>query len=210
MDWEVGEIVNCLDSLGLRDNTIIIFSSDNGPVLDDGYVDEAKELFADYSVSGPLRGFKGATWEGGTRVSTMISWPEGIEGNHHVSDTRLSHIDLLASFAEMLDVEVPEGASPDGHSMLDQWLGRSHEDRPSLVLQNHRRILSLTEGDWKYIEKAVNVKPNQKFNEYYGSMPEPYLFNIKEDKEEQHNLASRYPEKVAEMAAKLEEIRNRK
>lgn len=208
LDWTVGQIVECLDSVGLRDDTIVIFSSDNGPVLDDGYADDAVALFEGHSVSGPLRGYKGGSWEGGTRVPAFVSCPGMIAGGQ-VSDTRLCHIDLLASFASYLGIDLPDGSAPDSMPMMDQWLGKSNVSRPYLVEHNHRGVLSYVEGDWKYIEKAVNKK-NQKYNEYYGSMPEDMLFNLKEDLGETVDLAAEYPEKVKEMSSKLQAVKNMK
>ena len=176
--------------------------------FDDGYADDAVALFEGHSVSGPLRGYKGGSWEGGTRVPAFVSCPGMIAGGQ-VSDTRLCHIDLLASFASYLGIDLPDGSAPDSMPMMDQWLGKSNVSRPYLVEHNHRGVLSYVEGDWKYIEKAVNKK-NQKYNEYYGSMPEDMLFNLKEDLGETVDLAAEYPEKVKEMSSKLQAVKNMK
>lgn len=207
LDWTVGEIVRCLDSLGIRDNTIIIFSSDNGPVLDDGYEDNAEKFFADCSISGPYRGIKGSSWEGGTRVPAIVNYPHGAMGL--VSGARVSHVDLIASFAEMLDVDIPCNSAPDSYPMIEQWLGKSQVSRPHVVEHNNRGILSYLEGDWKYIE-AFTGNDTTVCSNRYGTLPEEMLFNLEKDIAETDNLARKCPEKCNEMREALLKIKNGK
>ena len=95
-DWSVGQILETLDKLGLSENTLIILSSDNGPVVDDGYQDRAEELLNGHSPAGPLRGNKYSAFEGGTRIPAIVRWPKKIT-QPQVSDVLVSQIDWLAS-----------------------------------------------------------------------------------------------------------------
>lgn len=88
-DWSVGQILETLDKLGLSENTLIILSSDNGPVVDDGYQDRAEELLNGHSPAGPLRGNKYSAFEGGTRIPAIVRWPKQI-GQPQVSDVLVS------------------------------------------------------------------------------------------------------------------------
>lgn len=184
LDWTVGQLYELLDSLNLTENTIVIFSSDNGGVLDDGYKDGARDNLGDHRISGSLRGFKGSSWEGGTRVPTIVSWPakcpKGV-----VSNARIMQIDLMASFAKMLSVKLPDDAAPDSFQMLNSWLGISNASRKYLIENNHHHVFSILQGDWKYIEPKSDSK---KINEYYGVNADACLFNLKSDLGETKNL----------------------
>lgn len=203
LDWMVGKIVDCLEDNNLLDNTLIIFSSDNGGVVDDGYQDRAKELLDGHKVSGNLRGFKGATWEGGTRVPTIVSWSGHITKGE-VSDARLAQIDLLRSFASFLNVEISETEAEDSFDFMNTWLGESKKGRPWLIEENHQLILSLLVGDWKYIEP----KPERlKSNDYYGTTFGDKLFNLKNDLSEKNNLEKKYPQRLELMKKALKKLR---
>ena len=110
-DWTVGEVMKTLKKLGLEKNTIVILTSDNGPVVDDGYKDQAVELLGNHKPSGNFRGGKYSSFEGGTRVPAIIRWTETIKPG--ISDKLLCQIDLLASFGSMLNVKLPSGAAPN-------------------------------------------------------------------------------------------------
>ena len=104
MDWCVGEMLDALDRCGLKEDTIVVFSSDNGPVLNDGYYDEAVELCGDHRPAGPLRGGKYSMYDGGTRVPFIVSWPGTVETGE--SDALVSQVDFLASFAALAGVSL--------------------------------------------------------------------------------------------------------
>lgn len=106
LDWTVGQILEKLEYLGIIENTIIIFSSDNGPVLDDGYEDEAVEKNYNHRSLGALRGGKYSIFEGGTRVPFIVAGP-GINKNT-TSNALFGQIDILSSFAQMFGFKIPE------------------------------------------------------------------------------------------------------
>ncbi len=122
-DWSVGEIVKTVARLKLTKNTLIIVTSDNGPVVDDGYKDQAVELLGSHKPAGPLRGGKYSAFDGGTRVIFVASWKGTIKKG--VSDALFSQIDLMASFAELTGTSMPEGAGPDSHNHLNTLLGKA-------------------------------------------------------------------------------------
>lgn len=204
-DRSVGEILNALERLGLDKNTLVILSSDNGPVVDDGYKDQAVELLGDHTPGGIYRGGKYSSFEAGTRIPCIWSW-QGVIRPGTVSDALLCQIDWFATFAEMLNVRLPEGAAPDSEPMLKAWTGKQKKGREWLVLQNAQNNLSVTDGRWKYLRpgngpaylKAVNIE--------LGNSKEPQLYDLKKDPKEKNNVAGQNPELVKKMAAQLEKI----
>ena len=134
-DWSVGEILSALKKNGLDKNTIIILSSDNGPVVDDGYKDQAVELLGEHKPGGPFRGGKYSSYEAGTRVPCILRWVDTVKPT--VSDALVCQIDWFASFASLLGTDLPEGAAPDSENYLDTWL-----DRKSTRLNSSHRCTS--------------------------------------------------------------------
>ena len=204
LDWSVGEIMKELKLLGLDKNTIIVFSSDNGPVLDDGYVDGAVTRLNGHTPWGPLRGGKYSVFEAGTRVPFIVSWPETIKPA--VSPALVSQIDLLASFSKMLNI-APKDMPNDSENTIDVLLGKSNKGREYLVEQGFTDNLAIIQGDWKYIEPKEGPKRNELVNIELGYDKQPQLYNLSTDIEETNNLAKKYPKKVKELKAKLEEIK---
>jgi arylsulfatase A len=123
MDWVTGELIKTLEELGIAENTLVIFTSDNGPVLDDGYADQAVELVGDHKPAGPFRGGKYSAYEGGTRVPTIAYWPGVIQAGE--SEALLSQVDLYASLAKLTGQELNPEEAPDSEDMLAAWLGKS-------------------------------------------------------------------------------------
>ncbi|WP_346237045.1 arylsulfatase [Niabella insulamsoli] len=205
LDWAVGEIMMELERLDIDKNTIIIFSSDNGPVLNDGYNDKDVELNGSHKPAGPLRGGKYSLLEGGTRVPFIISWPAKIKPG--VSDALVGQIDLLASFARLLRVVVPAGEAADSRDLWQAFLGKTKAGRDCIV--EHSRQLAIVCGDWKFIP-ANNIPPY--FKETYtesGGSKTDQLYNLKNDIGEKYNLAESHPDKVKELRALLDRERER-
>lgn len=205
-DWSVGEVMAALKRLGLDRNTIVILSSDNGPVVDDGYCDQAVELLGDHKPGGPFRGGKYSSYEAGTRVPCILRWTGRVEPA--VSDALVCQLDWLASLAALLGVELPEGVAPDSENRLDSWLGTDRQGRPCLVVQNAQNNLSIITSDWKYIEPGEGSPYNSSVNIETGNSPEPQLYDMRSDKGERKNVAGRYPAVVDELARKLSEIKD--
>ncbi|MGC4036695.1 MAG: sulfatase-like hydrolase/transferase [Chitinophagaceae bacterium] len=203
LDWTVGEILNEVKQLGIDNNTIIIFSSDNGSVLDDGYQDEAVTKLNGHTPAGVLRGGKYSSFEGGTRVPFIVRWPKQI--TPQVSGALICQIDLLASFSAFLKQTTDTSFSIDGENRLNNLLGKSKTGRTSLV--EHSTGLSITNGQWKYISPNDGEAFYKLTATESGNSSEPQLYDLKNDPGEKNNLATKYPEKVKEMAALLESVR---
>ena len=216
LDWSVGQVLATLDRLGLTRNTLVIFTSDNGPVVDDGYRDQAVEKLGDHTPAGPFRGGKYSTFEGGTRVPFIVRWPARVKPG--VSDAIVSQVDFIASFAALLGstsargdttratVDKPEGGPRDSENMLPALLGASKTGRTVLIEQAAAR-LALRQGSWKYMPPSQGPRVQENTNTETGNDPEPQLYDLARDPGERNNLAAAHPEKVRELAALLEAIR---
>ena len=205
LDWAVGEIMKQVKASGIEKNTIIIFSSDNGPVLDDGYVDGAVTELNGHTPNGPLRGGKYSALEAGTRIPFIIKWP----GKHlfRTSDALICQIDLLTSFASLLRVPMNDSIATDSENILKALKGNSKTGRTQLVKQGG--ALSIIKDGFKYIEPnngPANTGPLLT-NIETGNSPQPQLYDLKKDIAEKNNLAQQYQDKVKELKDLLEKIK---
>jgi len=203
LDWCVGQILDALKRRKLVENTLIVFASDNGAVVDDGYRDEAVERLGSHRPNGPLRGGKYSRFEGGTRVPFIVHWPARVKPS--VSGALISQVDLLRSLAALTGAAVPQGAAPDSENVLPALLGESNQGRQELVEQ--AESLSLRSGQWKYIPPSKSAKINPQVNIELGADSDPQLYDLAADIGETRNLASQFPDRVKSMAARLEQIR---
>lgn len=204
LDYCVGEIIQTLERLKLADNTLVIFTSDNGPVVDDGYKDQAVEKLDGHKPAGSLRGGKYSAFDAGTRVPFIVRWPGRVKAG--TSDALVCQIDLAASFAAMFHRPPADGDIPDSFNILPALLGQSPTGRDHLVEQ--AVALSIIEGDWKYIEPGKGSKFNAATNTELGNDPKPQLYNLKTDISEKNNVADQHPDKVEHLADLLEKIRS--
>ena len=202
-DWSVGEIVKTIDNLNLSGNTIIIFTSDNGPVVDDGYKDDAVEKLGDHKPAGPLRGGKYSLFDGGTRVAFIVRWAGKIKPD--TTNALFSQIDLMASFASLTGQSLSNDDAPDSFNYLNTLLGKSKTGREWLV--EHAGRLTIIKGDWKFIEPGPGVKIQVNTNTETGNDTQPQLYNLKTDLGEKNNLASQNPLVVKELTELLKKIR---
>lgn len=184
-DWTVGQVVETLEKHGLMENTIIIITSDNGPVVDDGYQDQAVELLGEHRPWGPLRGGKYSMFEAGTRVPLILAGKGIAKGK--VSEALVSHIDFMASFADMLNHPLPEGQGIDSQSALKALQGKDKKGRSYVIEQ--ATGLAVTTGEWKYIAPNRGGKFNRYTQTEMGNDTIPQLYNLKQDINEQKNLA---------------------
>ncbi len=211
LDDAAGKLLAKLDELKLTEKTLIIFTSDNGGVMDDGYEDIGR---TDYDPNTPLRGRKGTLFEGGHRVPFLARWPGQIRAGS-TSAALLAHLDMAATFAAIAGVKIPEGQCADSVNVLPALLGKSPTGRTDFVAHNGgtKGPFALRAGSWKYIlagggpgygarEKPRNPNPNPTKNP-----TQPQLFNLADDLAEERNLAAEQPEKLKEMQALLARIR---
>lgn len=205
LDWTVGQVLDLVKAAGKEENTLIIFSSDNGPVLDDGYADQAWELLGDHRPAGPWRGGKYSSFEAGTRVPLICYWPGTIKPGW--STALISQVDFLASLSALVDQQVPSTAR-DSENHLEALLGRSNQARKNLV--EHSRTFSFRSGQWKLIQPAPGpaLLPMVRIESGLDNTG-AQLYYLKNDPGEQKNLSLRYPQRVARLNAKLEAIKMR-
>lgn len=204
MDWCVGQMLDKLEELGIRENTIVIFSSDNGPILDDGYVDQAKELNFDHKIAGPLRSGKYSLFEGGTRVPFILNWQGMVEPG--VSDAIVCHVDFQASFAKLLGLDLTDNEAPDSFDVLDALLGKSDKGRSELVTEAPNAKTILRQDEWVFIPPHEGPAVCSVKGFEYGNSPEVQLYNLKTDIGQQCNVASENKARVDAMSKRLEEI----
>lgn len=202
VDWVVGQIVAALKQKGVDDNTLIIFTSDNGPVLDDGYDDQAVQRVGDHTPGGPFRGGKYSAYEAGTRVPTIVWWPAQVTAQ--VSDALLTQVDLLASLASLVDA--PPIKNIDSEDYKKAWLGQDHNGRKTMIEESF--TLSLREGHWKYIQPFTGATPvwmdNKKIE--HGLTNTGQLYNLEHDPGETQNLANQLPEQAGHMQRTLDAL----
>jgi arylsulfatase A-like enzyme len=205
LDWSVGQILDALDRNGLSKNTLVMFSSDNGPVIDDGYRDDAVEKLGNHRPAGIYRGGKYSNFDGGTRVPLMVRWPGHVKPDS-TSDALFSQVDLYASLASLTGQKLEGDAAPDSFNELSALLGQSKKGRPYVI--EHAGSLSVLQDGWKYIAPSKGPKMNKNTNTELGNDPNPQLYNLHEDAGEQHNLAGQEPERVKKMAALLSKVKS--
>ena len=204
-DWTVGEIMAALEKAGIAENTLIVLSSDNGPVVDDGYADQAVELLGDHKPWGAFRGGKYSSFEAGTRVPFIVSWPAEVKPG--VSDALVSQVDLYASMAGLMGKTLENGAGPDSRNQLDAFLGKDNKGRDYIIEQ--AGSLSVSDGEWKYIAPSKGAAYNKLTNTELGNNKEAQLYNLKQDIGEKKNLAAEHPEIVAKLKAILEKEKDK-
>ena len=207
-DWTVDQITRRLDELGLRDNTLIILSSDNGPVLDDGYVDEAEQRAAaeGHKPGGIYRGGKYSAFEAGSIVPFIVSWPARVPAGKE-SNALISQIDIAASMAALIGAELPEGQCSDSRDQLSAWLGETDESAPFNISMANNRSLVVRTHKWKYISPS-NGAPYVTFVPTIetGYKNVVQLFDMENDPGETTNVAEQYPEIVKEIEAQLAKV----
>ena len=206
MDWCVGEMLDALERCGLKEDTIVVFSSDNGPVLNDGYYDEAVELCGDHRPAGPLRGGKYSMYDGGTRVPFIVSWPGAVGPEE--SAALVSQVDFLASFAALAGVSLDADAGPDSVDVLDALLGQSDEGRAEIVLEGVQAKTVLRQGNWVFIPPHEGPRVNTNVNIETGNCPIPQLYCLADDIGQIENVASIHPDVAERMADRLRQIRS--
>lgn len=198
LDWCVGQIVAALEKHKLADDTLIVFTSDNGGVMDDGYVDGTGDDTSGHKCNGTLRGFKGGLYEGGHRVPFIAKWPGHVPAGK-TSNELICHVDLLGTSAALIGKPLPSGAGPDSFDILPALTAEQPAKpcRPSLVHQSgNPNVLAVRKGEWKLIPNDGKKKAG------------PELFNLADDPTEQKNRAADKPELVKELSALLKSIQD--
>lgn len=212
LDWIVGELMATLEKLGLADNTLVFFTSDNGPETT-----TVLHMRGDHGHDGarPWRGMKRDQWEGGHRVPMLVRWPARVKPGT-TSGQRISHTDVMATLAAVIGSELPRDAAEDSFNLLPVLLGETDTPvRPYLLTQAfHARYLAIRKGEWKYIDH-----PGSGGNDYANgslakfALPEEapeapgQLYDLSTDPGEATNLYFKQSDKVRELKALLDASR---
>ncbi|WP_405295683.1 arylsulfatase [Algibacter sp. Ld11] len=200
-DWVIGEFIKTLEEENLLENTLIVLSSDNGPVLNDGYYDDAVEKLGKHTPTGGLRGGKYSLFDAGTHVPFITYWKGTIKPT--VSDALVCQIDLLNSLANLTGSTVK---TDDSKQIMDALLGKSKNGRTDLILEAGQKT-ALRSGNWALIPPYKGQPINKQVNIELGVSSNYQLYNLKEDFDQQNNLAETNKEKLAEMIATYEKLR---
>ena len=210
LDATVGAFLDTLRQAGLTKNTLIIFSSDNGPIFNDGYADGSVKEANGHKPAGPYRGGKYQIFEGGTRVPFIVSWPGTITPG--TSTALVNQLDLFASLGRLAGAPQSAATRPDSEDILPALLGRSQQGRTTMVEQDSGPTLALREGPWKYFTPPPKTARGklEEGDTTKGPPPPPgpQLYNLEDDPHEDHNLAAQHPEIVKQMSEELAKIRD--
>lgn len=200
VDDEIGKVLGALEEAGMEEDTLVIFTSDNGPV----WFEQDVEKF-DHASSGPFRGMKADAWEGGHRMPFLVRWPAQTPAGS-TSERTISFTDILATFAEIVGESLSESAGPDSFSFLATLKGEAQEERAPLVLESAKRLMTVRKGDWKFIEGRGSGGFSERYAKAPVDGPPAQLYNLKDDPGESNNLFESNPEMVAELRAAMKEI----
>lgn len=208
-DWVAGQVLAALKENGLDENTIVMFSSDNGPE----HYAWNRAIEYDHFSMGEFRGLKRDVWEGGHHVPMIVKWPGEIKAGT-VSNELISQIDFMATLAEATGITLPESAAPDSYNFLPVWKGENYHSplREATIHNTYASIWGIRKGEWLYINDSTggHRKIPTEFAELKGYSDfntSGLLFNMKEDSEQRENLFESQPEKVEELKLLLENYR---
>ena len=204
-DWCVGQVLDALDRLGLADNTLVILTSDNGPVVDDGYRDGSVENLNGHTPAGPLRGGKYSAFEAGTRVPFIARWPGQVKAG--VSAALVTQIDFLGTFAALVGQPLTAAELTDSRDATAALLGSDNRGRDYIIEHAVNGRLGVTSGGWKFIEPGPGQPRNPNTNTELGNSDAPQLYDLAKDIGEKSNLAIQHPEKVEALKALLAKAR---
>ncbi|MGY8749112.1 MAG: sulfatase family protein [Pirellulales bacterium] len=200
VDWSVGKIMTKLKALGVANNTLLIVTSDNGPLagsLEPGAREGTAQITNGHHAAGKLRGVKGRVWEGGHRVPFIARWPDEIPQGK-VSDHAICFTDMLATFAALVGEDLPTASGEDSFNQLPALLGKPAKTRPAMV-HHSSTAFALRRGKWKIVlgvgEKRVKT-----------AVGKGYLFDLEADPFENNDLWSQQPEVVADLTRQFESI----
>jgi len=207
LDHSVGEIMDALAYAGVLDNTLVIFTSDNGG--DIGQTEENQAREAGLRNNGIFRGDKHTIWEGGFRVPFIVRWPGHIEEGT-VSDRMINLVDIFATIQEMISGEVlpPKEAGADSYSFYDELIGERDvsSERPHMVVNNVKGVKAIRKGPWKYIEGVAAAPLSEGARKHQGDQLERHLFNLENDISESKNLINEHPKIAEDLQSTLDRI----
>jgi arylsulfatase A-like enzyme len=216
LDWSVGQILNTLDSLALADNTLVLFTSDNGGSASRFDESITTAMYSGLDINGPFRGGKLDIWEGGFRVPFIVRWPGRVPANS-IDDDIISLSDILATLAATVHAPIPAGNAEDSRNVSSSWFGTPGAEpaRDIIVLQSNDGVYAIRQGAWKLIEREnppdfefrsnKSAERNSEKRKYASQLDE--LFNLSQDPAETKDLAAQHPEIVQRLRNLLAESR---
>lgn len=206
VDWALGQVMKALDKHGLTNNTLLIFTSDNGHSSYTGGLEALQQ--AGHRVSGPFRGVKSNIWEGGHRVPFIVRWPGIVDPGSH-SDQMIVLTDMLATVADIVNINLPDNAGEDSKSILPLLEGNPERPvRDSAIFHSADGRFAIREGQWKLIlgpgSGGYGTEPSDETAIKQG-LPSVQLYNLKEDPGETTNLQADHPAIVERLKNFLEQ-----
>jgi len=209
LDHSVGEIIEALAYSGVLENTLLIFTSDNGANI--GGVEEEYARSKGLTNNGIFRGDKHTIWEGGFRVPFIAHWPGHIEEGT-VSDRMVNLVDIYATVQELTSGKVllPDDSAADSYSFYDELIGKRNENsvRPHMVVNNVNGVMAIRKGPWKYIEGEAAQDLSAGAKKYLAAQLIPQLYNLETDISETKNCIEDYPKVYQDLKNTLEQIRD--
>ncbi|HPD46445.1 MAG TPA: sulfatase [Anaerohalosphaeraceae bacterium] len=189
VDWSVGRVLDTLRAEGLAENTLVIFSSDNGPWL----------VFKEHGGSaGPFRDGKGSTWEGGMRVPTIAWWPGAIKPQTVITDMA-STLDVLPTFADLAGADLPADRVYDGWSMVDMLTGKGKGKRSVMFYYRGTQLRAVRKGPWK-----IHLYTKTEYvNDTLKKHDPPLLFNVERDPSESHEVGAQHPRIIEDLKKEI-------
>ncbi|MGP1991303.1 sulfatase family protein [Zobellia laminariae] len=204
-DWVAGQVLKALKTNGFEDNTIVIFTSDNGP---ERYAYERAEKYNHFSM-GDFRGLKRDVWEGGHHVPFIIKWPNHIKAGT-VSEEVISQVDIMATLAKITKTSIPENAAPDSYNLLPLLKGKKYKSplREATVHNTYKDLWGLRKGKWLYINKPSGGQDKMpdfylKLRGYKDFDTPALLFDMNKDPEQRNNIFEAHPDIIQEMSTIL-------
>lgn len=208
LDHSVGEIVDALAYAGVLDQTIVIFTSDNGG---DFCPEEQQARDEGFKNNGDLRGDKHTIWEGGFKVPFVVRWPKMIQGRSQ-SDRMINLVDIYATLQEIVGGKVLDAktAAADSFGFYSELLGQPSENggRGTMVLNDVKGIVAIRMNDWKYVENQAQRPADKARQEKNPALAKPQLYNLKQDPAEADNIVDEFPEIADKMQKALDRIRS--
>ncbi|WP_202911938.1 sulfatase-like hydrolase/transferase [Arenibacter aquaticus] len=208
-DWVAGQVLKALKEKGLEENTLVIFTADNGP---ERYAFDRAEKYGHFSM-GNFRGLKRDVWEGGHHVPFIIKWPNHIAPGS-VSDEVISQVDIMSTIASITNIIVPHNAAPDSYDLTPILMGRTYNSpfREATVHNTYKNVWGLRKGKWLYINASSgeHSKMPQSFKDLkgYTDFTTPgLLFNMEKDAEQRNNLYNENPGIIEDLQGTLERYR---
>ena len=208
-DDSFGQVVDALKETGFIDNTLIICSSDNGTSAPTSKKDQLEQM--GHYPSGPLRGSKADIWDGGHRVPFLVSWPGVVQAGSK-SDALIGLSDVVATVADLLNVDLHDNAAEDSISFLPILTGQGKHERGDVIHHSYAGYFAIRQENWKLSLCPASggwtgKRPTKKAWASYrkAGLPMVQLIDLTNDLAEQHNLANSHPEKVRQLRALLQE-----